>query len=187
MIHKKENLLDIFIIFLKLGAFSFGGGYAMISLIENEIVENRKWMDKEKIVDIFSIAESLPGAIALNTSALVGYSIKGIPGAIIAILGNVLPSIFIMLTMTILLTLVKDNYIFLKIFYGVRPAIIGLICYAGYKIGKTAIKDYFGIILAILAFSFSIFINTKPIPLIVFGAIAGSLMKTYKKKLHYRK
>ncbi len=178
MEEKKEKkgiklILEIFTTFLKLGCFSFGGGYAMIPLIEREVVEEKKWIEKEKVIDIFAVAESLPGAIALNSSAFVGYSVAGIPGAIAALLGNLTPSVIIVLTLSILLRQFNDNIYVQKAFLGIRPAIIGLISYAGYKIGKTAIKDLFGWIVMIIAFIGALFMNIPPIPLIIFGAVVG--------------
>ncbi len=170
---KSLLLLEIFTTFFKLGCFSFGGGYAMIPLIEREVVEGKKWIGKEKVIDIFAVAESLPGAIALNSSAFVGYSVAGIPGAIAALLGNLTPSVIIVLSLSVLLKQFNNNIYVQKAFLGIRPAIIGLIAYAGYKIGKTAIKDIFGIIVMIIAFIGALFFNIPPIPLIVFGAVVG--------------
>lgn len=96
-------LLEVFIVFFKLGCFSFGGGYAAIPLIEKEVVQNKKWLEQEKIIDIFAVSQALPGAIALNSSAFVGYSIAGIPGAIAALLGNLVPSVFIVFLLISLL------------------------------------------------------------------------------------
>lgn len=104
---KLENLkllLQIYISFLKLGFVSFGGGYSVMPLIQIEVVENRKWVEREKIVDIFAVSGSLPGAIALNSSTFVGYSVARIPGALAALLGNVTPSVFIVLILNILFT-----------------------------------------------------------------------------------
>ena len=105
---KLRLLAEIYFTFLKLGSVSFGGGYAMISLIEREIVNEKKWVEKEKIIDIFAVSESLPGAIALNSSAFVGFSIAGIPGAIAALLGNLTSPVIIVLTLMIIFANIKD-------------------------------------------------------------------------------
>lgn len=120
----------------------------MIPLIEREVVEKKRWVEKEKIVDIFAVAESLPGATALNTSAFVGYSVAGIPGAIFALLGNMTPSIIIVLTLSILFIKFSTYTAVKAAFKGIYPVIVGLIAYASYKIGKTAIKDRTGVIIA---------------------------------------
>lgn len=167
---------QIYYTFFKLGCFSFGGGYAMIPLIEREVVEEKKWVDKEKIIDIFAVAESMPGAIALNSSGFVGYSISGIPGAIAALLGTLTPPVLIVLTLSVLFFTFSSNPIVQQAFLGVRPAIIGLISYAAYKIGKTAIKDVKCLIIMILAFCGVLFLNLHPVLMIVFGAAAGIIL-----------
>ncbi|HHV59624.1 MAG TPA: chromate transporter [Clostridiaceae bacterium] len=166
--------------FFKLGAISFGGGYAMIPLIEGEVVENKKWVDKEKIVDIFAVAESLPGAIAINTSAFVGYSIAGIPGTVAALLGNLTPSVFIILVLSIMFAQVSSNTVVKSAFRGIYPAIVGLICYAGYKIGRTSVKDIFSLCIMVLAFVAATFLNIEPIPIIISGAILGVILAVFK-------
>ncbi len=182
MKNKRPLLLDIYITFFKLGAFSFGGGYAMIPLIEREVVVNKKWIDKEKIVDIFSVVESLPGAVALNSSAFVGYTVAGIPGAIAAMLGNLTPSVIIVLILSVLISSVGSNTSVSAVFHGIRPAIVGLIAYAAYRIGRTAIKDYITVIIMIIAFSGALIFKIAPIPLIIFGAISGIVVKKIKSK-----
>ena len=188
MIGKKIKFLaEIYITFFKLGSFSFGGGYAMIPLIEREIVYEKKWVEKEKIVDIFAVSESLPGAIALNSSAFVGYSIAGIPGAITALLGNLTPSVIIVLTFSILFMKFSTNTLVQSVFMGIRPAIIGLILYAVYKIGKTAVVDLAGVIIMIAAFGSTMFLHVSPIPVIIFGAAAGIAIKCIKTALDIKK
>lgn len=177
---KFKLLLDIYLTFLRLGAMSFGGGYAMIPLIEREVVEKKKWVDKEKIVDIFAVAESLPGAIALNSSAFVGYSIGGIPGTVAALLGNLTPSVLIILSLSILFAQVSSNPVVKSAFRGVYPTIVGLICYAGYKIGKTALRDKLCISVMLVAFILTTFLHVKPIPIIIGGAVLGVILSVVK-------
>lgn len=187
---KKAKLslyLDIYKTFFKLGCFSFGGGYAMLSLIEREVVGEKKWVDKEKIVDIFAVAGSLPGAIALNASAFAGYSIAKVPGAIVALLGNLTPSVMIVLTLAILMQEFGENVYVQAAFNGIRPAIIGLIAYAAFKIAKTAIKDYICAIIAVIVFISATFFHIPPIPLIVFGAIAGITITLTKASIRNKK
>lgn len=173
-------LLDIYFTFFKLGAFSFGGGYAMIPLIEREAVEVKKWVKKEEITDIFAIAECLPGAIALNSSAFTGYSVAKISGALAALAGNLTPSVIIVLTLNILYDKVSGNPYVEQIFLGIRPAIVGLIAYAAVKIGRTAIKDIWTLIIAGIAFILALFLHMSPIQLIIIGAITGNIITTIK-------
>lgn len=181
----KENrtgsIFEIFITFLKLGCFSFGGGYAMVSLIEHKVVEEKKWIEKEAIIDVFAVAGSLPGAIALNSSAFVGYFIAGIPGAIAALVGNLIPSTTIVLIISILFSHVSDSQIVQSIFNGIRPAVIGLISYAAYKIGTDTIDNCFSAIVFIFAFSFALFFHAQPLKLIGCGAVAGIIYVKFMK------
>lgn len=177
MLGKMKILFEIYITFLKLGSMSFGGGYAMLSLMEREVVEEKKWVDKEKIVDIFAVAESLPGAIALNSSAFVGFSIAGISGAVTALVGNLSSPVAIVLALSLIYNQIKDLPVVVSAFTGIYPAIVGLILYAAYKIGKTAIKDSAGIVISLAAFSLATFLHQPPIPLILSGALSGLALK----------
>lgn len=180
---KLKLIIEIYITFMKLGCFSFGGGYAMIPLIEHEVVEVKKWVDKKKLIDIFTISQSLPGAIALNSSTFVGYYLAGIKGAIVALVGNLTLPVVIILTLSILLNIFEDMPILQSAFLGIRPVVIAMILNAGYRIGKTAISDLFGIIVAISAFSMALFLKIAPIPIIIFGAGIGILichLRAYK-------
>ena len=182
-----SRLFEIYYTFFKLGTISFGGGYAAICLIENEVVEIKGWIDREKIIDIFAVAGMLPGAMGINSSALVGYYVAGIPGALAAALGNLTPSLIIVLTLSMLFAKFSSNSYIQAAFKGIRPAIIALIAYAAYKIGKTALKDSICIVIMVMSFCGIMFLNLHPIILIISGAIAGVAIvsirhQTYAKK-----
>lgn len=169
-------LLKLYTVFFKLGLFCFGGGYAAVPLIEREVVEDKEWLEKEKIVDVFAVAQSLPGAIALNSAAFVGYSVKGIPGAIAALGGNLTPSVLIMILLSMLFAKFDESVYVLKAFSGIRPVIVGLILYATYKIGKTSIENIYCIIIAAIAFVLAIIFNVSVVLIILGGIIAGILL-----------
>ena len=116
----------LFLIFLRIGAFTFGGGYAMLPLIEREIV-GRGWIKKEDFYDLFTVAQTMPGVFAVNIAIFVGYKLKRIPGSIICVLGSILPSFLIILSIALFFTQVKDNIWIEKIFKGLRPAVVALI------------------------------------------------------------
>lgn len=166
-----KKLLEIYFSFFKLGCFSFGGGYAMIPLIEHEVVEKKKWIEKEKIIDIFAVSQSIPGAIAMNSSAFVGYSIQGVTGAVTALLGNITPSVIIVLVLNILLSKFSSYPVVQSAFNGIRPAIIALIAYAGYKLGKTSIVDLTCLLIMVAAFIATFYMH--PIIMIIGGALTG--------------
>lgn len=185
--NKLKLLWEIYVTFLKLGTFGFGGGYSLIPLIEREIVENKKWIDKERLVDTFAVAECLPGAIALNASGFVGYSIAGVPGAIAAMLGNLTSPVLIVLTLAIMFQKFSTYTVVQNAFNGIRPAIIGLIAYAAYKIGKTSLKDKICIVIAIAAFVGVLFLHLHPIFLIILGAALGIGVMQIKERLLLKK
>lgn len=183
IIKKLRKLADIYIVFLKLGSISFGGGFAIVSLMEKEIVQKRKWVDKETIIDIFAISQSLPGAIALNSSAFVGYAIAGIPGSVVALLGNLTSPVIIIISLTLLFSKFRSIPAIEAAFKGIYPAIVALVAYAGYVVGKTSIIDMLGLIIMLASLLLSIFFNIPPIPLILAGAFLGIIIITTKYQI----
>lgn len=128
-------LWDLFRVFMKIGFVSFGGGYAMIPVIEREVV-HRGWMSAQDFAHIISIAGMAPGPVATNTATIVGYRTAGIPGAFVSSLGTLLPSLIIILVICMFLYRVQQLHIFESAFYGLRPIITGLVIYAGIHYGE---------------------------------------------------
>ncbi|MFI3285619.1 MAG: chromate transporter [Rikenellaceae bacterium] len=124
---ERVKLRDLFSTFLKIGIFTFGGGFAMIPLIEREIIEARNWIPKREFLDLLTIAQSAPGPIALNTAVFIGYKSRGYQGALAALAGVVLPSFTILLLVALYFTHIRDNAIVDAAFKGMRPAVIALI------------------------------------------------------------
>ena len=125
----KHINLRLFSSFFKIGAFTFGGGWAMISLLEEDIVNKHKWLEKEEFIDNLAIAQSLPGIMAVNVAIAVGYKLNKIWGSIFAVLGTILPSFMIILAIAMFLTpdTIKNNETLTRIFKGIRPAVVALI------------------------------------------------------------
>ncbi|MBR4722489.1 MAG: chromate transporter [Muribaculaceae bacterium] len=119
----------LFLTFLKIGAFTFGGGWAMISIIEREVVTNRKWLNGEEFLDLLSLAQSLPGILAVNIAVAIGQRLRGTRGSIVAAFGTILPSFTIILVIAMFLTpdFIKTNTTVESIFRGIRPAVVALI------------------------------------------------------------
>ena len=149
---KKKNILTLFLTFLKIGAFTFGGGYAMIAILENEFVENKKWLTKDEFLDMVAIAESTPGPIAINSATYIGFKIGGFFGAMFSTLGVVLPSFIIIY----LISLIFDKFLKFKYveyaFKGIQACVVYLILSAGIKMFKGLKKN----VLSISLFSFVI-------------------------------
>ena len=120
-------LWKMFRTFFKVGAFTFGGGYAMLPLIQEEVVDKNKWLDDDEFLDIIAIAEVTPGPVAVNTSVYVGYKMEGFKGALVCTLGTILPSFLIILCIAMFFSQYRDNEIINKIFMGIRPAVAALI------------------------------------------------------------
>lgn len=119
----------LFLTFMKIGAFTFGGGWAMISLIEREVVDKNHWIDREEFLDLLAISQSLPGILAVNISVSVGDKLRGLKGSLFAALGTILPSFMIILLIAIFLTpdIIKENRVVSSIFMGIRPCVVALI------------------------------------------------------------
>ena len=188
---KKNNLYrDLFLTFFKIGAFTFGGGWAMISIIEKEIVDKHGWLDKKEFLDQLAVAQSLPGILAVNISVAVGDRLRGIRGAVAAALGTILPSFLIILAIAIFLTpdIIKNNEVISKIFKGIRPAVVALIIAPVITSAKAAAINWRTIIIpvavALLIWS-KIPVVSSPILYIVLGGMFGYIwFKNTIKKTH---
>ena len=180
----KENLtLQIFLTFFKIGPTTFGGGYAMIPMIEREVVTKKKWVKRSDITDVFAIAESVPGAIAINSATFIGYQIAGRKVAIAALLGILLPTSTIVILLSIGYLYVQDNPKVDAAFQGIRPAIVALITYAGYKIGQTAIYDKTTIVTMVLTVCILISFQIHPVLIILLGILTGFILVKAKETL----
>ena len=122
-----QQLLEIFWSFLKIGAFTFGGGYAMIPLIQHEVIHKRRWIEERDFLDLLTLAQTAPGPIALNTAVFVGYKRRGYMGALSAILGVIVPSFLVILVVAIFFASIRDNAYVDAAFKGMRPAVVALI------------------------------------------------------------
>ena len=170
---KKNDILTLFLVFLKIGAFTFGGGYAMIPLIQREVVENRKWLDDEDILDIIAIAESTPGPIAINAATFVGFRVAGFWGSLISTLGVVLPSVLIILLISYLLAFFEDLTVIKYAFWGIRACVLALLCKAWWGMFKKSKKTIISMIIAVCAFVLTAVIGIDSIYVIIGCAAVG--------------
>ncbi len=166
-----SSLWTIFISFLKIGAFTFGGGYAMIPLIEAEMIQKRSWLNREEFINLLIMAQSIPGPIALNTAVFVGYKTRGWKGAFAALLGVVIPSFVIILLIATVFTDFKDNHYVAAAFKGMRPAVVALI--AAPLIGMSKGMSWWKILLAVGAAAAIWLAGLSPIWFIFAGAVVG--------------
>lgn len=180
-----KYLLQIFISFFKIGPVTFGGGYAMIPMIEREVIEKRKWVKSQDVSEIFAIAESVPGAIAINSATFIGYRLAGVRGAIAAMLGVLLPTFFIVVLLSILFTFIKDNPYVESAFVGIRAAIVALIAFAAYKIGLTAVYDKTTLAITLVTIGILYFLQVHPVLVIVCGIGLGIIIVKVKSLLGF--
>lgn len=172
-----KTLIDLFFTFCRIGGLTFGGGYAMLPIIQKEIVEEKKWATEEEVLDYYAVGQCTPGIIAVNTATFIGYKVHGIIGAIVATLGVVFPSLIII---TIIAALLKNfaNYsIVQNAFSGIRVVVIALIVSAILKLAKTSIKNSTTLIIAIIAFILVAFVNLSPIYIVIAAACIGLILK----------
>ena len=172
----RSNLyLKLFISFFKIGAFTFGGGWAMIPLIEREVVDKQNWIKREDFVDALAIAQSLPGVLAVNMSILIGNKLRGLKGCLMATLGTILPSFLIILAIAIWFVQTYDNPVVERIFKGIRPAVVALIVSPVFSTAKTARINIKTVIIPIIV-ALSIWLGgVSPIWFVLLGAIGGIL------------
>lgn len=172
----KSNLyLKLFISFFKIGTFTFGGGWAMIPLIEREVVDKQNWIKREDFVDALAIAQSLPGVLAVNISILIGNKLRGLKGCLMATLGTILPSFLIILAIAIWFVQTYDNPVVERIFKGIRPAVVALIVSPVFSTAKTARINIKTVIIPIIV-ALSIWLGgVSPIWFVLLGAIGGIL------------
>ena len=173
--------LELFTTFFKIGAFTFGGGWAMISIIEREIVDKHHWIEKDEFLDLLAIAQSLPGILAVNIASSVGDRIKGGKGSIIAALGTILPSFLIILLIAIFLTpdMIKNNRVISSIFMGIRPAVVALIIAPVITSAKAANLKWKTIwipFVVALMISIDMGFISNPILYIILGGLGGFLV-----------
>lgn len=183
---KKNILLELFLTFFKIGPTTFGGGYAMIPMIEREVVMKKKWVTRNDVTDVFAIAESVPGAIAINSATFIGYRIAGWKGAIAALLGILLPTFTIVIFLSISFLYVQDNPVIESAFQGIRPTIVALITYAGYKIGQTGVYDKTTLITMLVTIFLLLFLKIHPVLIILGGIVAGILLVKIKTAMNIK-
>jgi chromate transporter len=173
-------LLEIFWSFLKIGAFTFGGGYAMIPLIQHEVINRRGWLSEEEFVELLTIAQTAPGPIALNTAVFVGYKFHGYWGALAAVLGVVVPSFAIILVVAMFFAGIRNNVWVDAAFKGMRPAVVALI--VAPIVGLTRGMHWVGLSIAAATALVVWYFGLSPVWLLMAGAVGGIVWMAAKGK-----
>ena len=174
--------LQIFSTFAKIGAFTIGGGYAMIPIIQKEVVEKKGWIREQDFLDVLAISQSAPGILAVNISILLGYRLKGVKGSIVATLGSTLPSFLIILLIAMFFAGYQDNETVIRIFKGIRPAVVALIAVPMINMAKKArLNIYTGALSAATALLI-VFLKVSPLYiLLVVGVVFITLTAGRRK------
>lgn len=170
------KFFQLFLSFFKVGAFSFGGGYAMLPLLEEEVIKTHTWMSRAEFIDIFAISEMTPGPIAVNAATFVGYKVAGFLGAMVATLAVILPSFIVISLIYTFISKFKNSPYVDWIFKGIRPVVLGLIAAAGVTVAKTSFMDIKSIIIGAGIFYLVSFKKLNPILGIVGAGILGILL-----------
>ena len=169
-----KDYLQLFWAFIKVGALTFGGGYAMLPILQRDIVEKHGWVNDEEVMDYYAMGQCLPGIIMVNTSVFIGRHRKGTAGGIVAGLASALPSLVIITVIAMFLTAFAEYPIVQNAFAGIRACVVVLIVNAVLKLWKSAMVDWKSIVIIFLpVFALSAFTEASPILLVVAAAIAG--------------
>lgn len=173
--NKDSIVIKIFLTFLKIGAFTIGGGYAMLSIIEDEIVNKKSWLSQDEFIDGMVVAQSVPGVLAVNISIVTGYKIAGFCGMLAGVIGSILPSFLIVLFLSKFLLIYRNSPIFIAFFNGLKPAVVALILISVIRISKSSKVNIKNFIIP-LGVAFIIkFFKISPIYIIIFSIIFGNI------------
>jgi chromate transporter len=177
-----NKLLELFIIFFKIGTFTIGGGYAMVPLIEKEVVDKKGWINRKDFLEMLALAQSAPGPIAVDVAVFVGYKVAGVPGSIVSVFGAIFTAFAVLIIIAMYFTGMKDSPTVERVFKGIRPAVVALIAAPVLRLGKSAKINRKTIIIPILTVVFIAFLNVNPIYIIIVSALCGILYGFMKKR-----
>ena len=175
-------LIELFISFMRIGGFTFGGGYAMLPLIQKEIVERRGWASEEEVLDYFTIGQITPGVIAVNTATFIGYKKAGVLGGVVATLGVIFPSIVIISIIAAVLTNFAELPVVIHAFNGIRACVCVLILTAVYNMAKKSVIDVFTALIFIATAVLTVLKVTSPVVLVIVAGVVGVLFQLFKAK-----
>ena len=180
----KISLKDIFLVFFKVGALLLGGGYVILPLLTAEIVEKKTWITKEELVDYYSISQCLPGIIAVNTAVFTGYKLRGKFGAITAVVAMCLSPFLAIICLASILAQLTTNPIVINIFWGVGIGILIMILLTVKEIWDKSVVDKFTMLLFLLIFGVTVFLNFSPVLAILSSVLIGICYKIYQRSLN---
>ena len=175
-----KELLSLFLTFAKVGVMTFGGGYAMLPILQREVVENKGWATDEELTDYFAIGQCTPGVIAVNTATFIGQKRAGIAGGIVATLGVVFPSLLIIVALAGVITSFSHLTWVQHAFAGIRVCVCVLIFNAVLKLWKSAVKDVWGLLIFLAVLAASLLTSLSPVWYVLAAGVAGVLIQNLK-------
>lgn len=175
-----KELFDLFFVFARIGGFTFGGGYAMLPMLQREVVENRKWATQEELMDYYAIGQCTPGIIAVNTATFIGTKLRGISGAVAATLGVVAPSIVIVGIIAAFISGFQDIEIVQHAFSGIRAAVVALIAHSVIKLSKKSIVDITTFVIFLIVTLLSFFTDLSPVVFIIAAAVTSLILRSVR-------
>lgn len=179
---KKVPLKQLFWSFFRVGALTFGGGYAMLPILEAEVVDRRHWIKDEELLNFYAIAQSTPGVIVVNTATFIGFTEAGYRGAVVATIGVIAPSIIIIILLALFMNGMGDNPVLAKALYGINIAVTALLVSALVRLGKKSITSIPNTVLAAASFVLVQFLGISTIFVILAAALLGVLFSCRRKK-----
>ena len=168
--------------FCKIGAFTIGGGYAMIPLMEKEIVDRHRWLDKETFLDVLALSQAMPGIFAVNMASNIGYRLRGVAGSVAAVLGNILLPIAIMILWATCFRYLHGNPVFEAVFKGLRPAVVALIAAPVFTMAMTANIRWGNVWIPVVAALLIWLLGVSPILVILCAGAGGYLYGKYLER-----
>jgi chromate transporter len=168
-----KEYLEIFTTFSKIGAFTIGGGYAMIPVIQYEVVDRKRWVSKDEFADLLAISQSAPGILAINISIFIGEKIKGVKGSIVAAVGTALPSFLIILAIAAFFSDFKDNEIVERMFKGMRPVVVALIAVPVFSLAKGLKLNRYTSFIPVISVLLIVLLGISPVWIIMAGGLLG--------------
>lgn len=175
ILNQKAKLFDLFLTFARIGGLTFGGGYAMLPMLQKEVVENKKWATEEELLDYYAVGQCTPGVIAVNVATFIGQKLRGVIGGIVATFGVVAPSFVIILLLATLINHFAEYAVVAHALAGIRVAVAALIVSAIVKLWKKGIKDALGVVIFGVVVLLSLVLNVSPIIIVVIAMLFGIL------------
>ncbi len=176
-----KTLLELFLIFAKMGAVTFGGGYAMLPILQREIVDNKHWGTEEELMDYYALGQVTPGMIAVNVATFIGCKLKGFWGGVFATLGVITPSMIIITVIALFLSQFEENPYVAHAFAGIRACVCVLILDAVIKLGKKSVKDQRTLLIFLAILLISLFAPVSPVISVLAAGAAGFVLMPRKK------